>query len=329
MRSTIGLALVLHGLAHSVLPYRGLGACEITLLARGFVNASWVVALNAFVAAGLGLLGARPFHRIWRALALPASALSLAVLLVRWQPSFIYPVALDLLAIGATVLLPERTEIDRGRGGVFRRVLGMVADALAVGFVAYMAVAAVTKPWHRNWGTTLIDRATPLPGDRLDRDAFVEVNHAVTIDAPPEAVWPWLVQIGQDRGGFYSYDWLENLFGLQIRNADRVHPEWQERKVGDLVRATPRGWLGGLLGDDLGWRVTLAEPNRALVLQNWGAFVLVPQPDGKTRLFVRSKFGDRNAPAWGAALSMVLMDLPHFIMERKMLLTIRARAERK
>lgn len=167
----------------------------------------------------------------------------------------------------------------------------------------------------------------PLPGDWPNRTPAVEVNHAVTVAAPPERIWPYLIQVGRDRGGFYSYSWLENLFGLHIHNADRPNPAWQSRAVGELVPATPPRWLG-LPIEPQGWKVAQVVPERALVLENWGAFVLVPQRDGSTRFIVRSKFGDPRAPVWGAVLTFVTLDVPHFIMERKMLLTLRDLAER-
>ena len=167
-----------------------------------------------------------------------------------------------------------------------------------------------------------------LPGDPAWRLAALELMHGVTIDAPPDQVWPWLVQIGQDRAGFYSYDWLERLFGVDIRNVNEITPAWQHRAAGDFVRATQPNYLGGVLGQDLGWYVTEVQPGRALVLHYWGAFVLHPLPDGRTRLLVRSTTSHRDIPAWAAAISFTTFELPHFIMERRMLLGIKTRAER-
>jgi uncharacterized protein YndB with AHSA1/START domain len=113
------------------------------------------------------------------------------------------------------------------------------------------------------------------------------MDRVVTIHAPADSVWPWLVQIGQDRAGFYSYDRLERLFGAHIRNAERVHPEWQVRQAGDLVRAVQPDYLGGRFGPDLGWRVAEVVPRRAIVLERWGAFVLTPVNDSTTTLHIR------------------------------------------
>ena len=89
--------------------------------------------------------------------------------------------------------------------------------------------------------------------------------------APIEAVWPWLAQLGQERGGFDSYEWLENLAECEMRNADRIHPEWQHREVGEIVHLHPAGGL----------RVSLFEPGRALGLDGWGTFSLEPVGQGR------------------------------------------------
>jgi hypothetical protein len=119
-------------------------------------------------------------------------------------------------------------------------------------------------------------------------NAHDTIQHAVTIDARPQDVWRWLVQLGQDRGGFHSYDWLERLFGDDIRIPDRIQPEWQSLKPGDLVRATQPDYLGGIFGPNLGWKVECVEPNRVLVLRGWGAFVLEASRNA-TRLIVRTR----------------------------------------
>ena len=166
-----------------------------------------------------------------------------------------------------------------------------------------------------------------LPGDRTPRTPEVEILHGITIEAPPTAVWPWLAQLGQDRGGFYSYDWLERAFGAHVHNVSDIRPEWQTRVVGEHVYATEAGYMNGLFGERPGWKVELFEPNRALVLQNWGAFVLLPQPEGHTRLLIRSTISSPRIPVWAAALNFTAFELPHFIMQRRMLLGIKALAE--
>ena len=108
-------------------------------------------------------------------------------------------------------------------------VLGGVA-----GLAAY---AFFVRPWHLKWGATEEELNMSLPGDGLVQNPKLNATHAITINAPVRDVWPWLVQVGQNRGGFYSYTWLENLVGCEMRNADQIVPEWQELKVGDEVWA--------------------------------------------------------------------------------------------
>jgi hypothetical protein len=128
-------------------------------------------------------------------------------------------------------------------------------------------------------GATDEERRKPLPGDELVPDPLTTSTRATTVNAPVEAVWPWLAQIGQDRGGFSSYEWLENLADCKIHNADRVHPEWQQRAIGDVVKLH---WA-------LGNKVASFEPNRALVLEGWGAFVVEPLDDRSTRVILRGR----------------------------------------
>jgi hypothetical protein len=88
-------------------------------------------------------------------------------------------------------------------------------------------------------------------------------------------VWERLIHLGQDRAGFYSYDWLERAFGARVHNSTDLRSEWQQRTVGERVFATQDGYLGGIFGQRPGWNVQHVEANRALVLEGWGAFVLV------------------------------------------------------
>lgn len=273
----------------------------------------WGTAMVAFVAAGLGLIGVRPLGRYAPLLANVAAATSVMAFLFRPDADLLVGIGLD----GVAVVVANGIDVPERRRGV-------IGHVIAYGFLAFITTAAVTHRFHRSWGTTPEDFTRALPGDAPDRNPTYETTHAITINAPIEKVWPWLAQIGQDRGGFYSYDWLENVFLLDIHNANAVRPEWGDRKVGDVVRAAPRGWLGI---DDAGWRVAHVEPGRALTLQYWGTFALVPLDATHTRLIVRSKMADPKYPVFAAAISFVLLDLEHFIMERKMLLGIKARAE--
>jgi hypothetical protein len=116
------------------------------------------------------------------------------------------------------------------------------------------------------------------------------------------------------------------MVGDDIRNADRIHPEWQTLHEGDLVRAVQPDYLGGIFGPNVGWHITRLEPNRVLVLGGWGAFILEPA-GGSTRLIVRTRGADKPNVAL-APLGLLVFEPAHFIMQRRMLLGIKERAER-
>jgi hypothetical protein len=196
---------------------------------------------------------------------------------------------------------------------------------------AALAAYALARRWFLRWGATDAEVRRPLPGDDLAPDSRVGATRAITIAAPVEDVWPWLVQMGYGRGGFYSYDWLENAFVRLFlggtpgyRSATTILPDCQRLSPGDFIAAGPPDMLGGRVADRARWKILHVEPNRALVLQGWGAFVLEPPGDRATRLIVRS----RGAGAWGRLAHYLFWEPAHFVMERRMLLGIKARAER-
>lgn len=220
------------------------------------------------------------------------------------------PLLLDLVLGGSVALTATALASPGGRNklGQLPNVLALLGTALAAGYVALF------RPWFLRWGATRAEIEAVMPGDELVPDPAVCATRAVTVEAPVEAVWPWVAQLGQDRAGFYSYAWLENLAGCQMPSADRIHPEWQTRAVGETVKLHP---LAGL-------KVAVFEPNRAFILeQTWG-FVLEPLGPDRCRLIARSRSGRGPRAIYDA----LLVELPHFIMERRMLLTIKALAER-
>lgn len=217
-----------------------------------------------------------------------------------------------------------------------RRILG----ALAVGGTALAATYLLAlRPRMITWGATDDEVRMPLPGDDLVPGAWYQTTRAVTIQVPPEAVWPWLVQMGQGRGGFYTYEWLEQAAGTAIRTVDDIIPELQNLAIGDVVLLSPAG----------GPKVARLEPRRALVLHDtmdvrtgrsippgtpkqfaadwtW-TYLLQPMGDGATRLLVRTRADFRPRAPLAAAVALLLAPA-HFIMERGMLLGIKRRAER-
>ena len=215
-------------------------------------------------------------------------------------------------------------------------LLGCISGAAA-------AYAFVLRPWHLHWGATAKEAAQTLPGDEFIPEARLNATHAITIHAPAERIWPWLVQIGQGRGGFYSYDWLENLLGLNIHSAQNILPKHQDLKVGDLI---PLAAVKG--GQSFGIPVAILEPNQRLVLRgdtrldqavkgmavtggylatSWGWY-LQPLDLRHTRLVERFRC-DWNPSLMNQLLMRVVMEPGSFVMEHKMLLGIKERAEQR
>lgn len=340
-RGIVGGLLIVHGLAHvnagmlasdSATPGavidagRGLGVGVATIL--------WGTAMVGFVVAGMALSGFAPRWVRWRPVALVAAIGSLLLFAAYGPPTMMPAVFIDLAA-GALALLTARNETwnERPRHDVSvhahrtARAAHVVGHGAVLAFVAYLAVLVALRPWHMRWGVTNEELRSALPGDSAQAVVSrYRMDHGVTIAAPAESVWAWVAQLGQDRAGFYSYDWLERLAGDDIANANRVVPAWGTRRVGDLVRATQPDYLGGRFGRDLGWRIDQFEPNRVMVLHGWGAFVVRPVDERTTRLIVRTR-GDGKPNVALAPLGFLLFEPAHFIMERGMLLGIKARAE--
>ena len=193
-------------------------------------------------------------------------------------------------------------------------------------------VVFTTWRWLRNWGATAAEQQMAWPGDELIRDPADMTTLAVPVQAPAADVWPWLIQVGQDRAGFYSYDALENLLGLHIHSADQIVHEWQTLNVGDSIRWAPRGWMGQPEGVVL--PVAELRPPRSLVLREsppalpWNAvwsFHIVPTSDRSCRLISRSR---SERPPIPLRLAGAVMAPLTAAMTRRMLLGIKARAER-
>ena|SRR6266566_4530244 len=203
---------------------------------------------------------------------------------------------------------------------------------IAIGLASLGAVAAVKylrfiRPWYLRWGATDAEVHRPMPGDDLVPQPNHESTRAITIRTSAAEIWPWLVQMGQGRGGLYSYDWLENLIGLQFSSADRIIPEFQHLQVGDIIPLEPGG---------SGYRVTSIDPNRLLVLgwteqqdmtSSW-VFMLHELDGEHTRLIVRWRASVNFKMSPLVILMSLFINPVEFVMERKMLLGIKQRAER-
>jgi len=326
MRRLFGSLLILHGVAHA-----GAGAWVNGTRPEWWVNILWLIAGAGFLTAGAGLLGVPRLDRHWRPLSVIAAVSSLALLAIFPHPVLMIGAAID----GALLItaVPFAREIVVRTAGVPahppHRHLSALGTTFALALTAYFSTLVLLRPWHMRWGVSDSELASVLPGDERVTHPRYRIDHGVTINAPVSAVWPWLAQIGQDRGGFYSYDWLERLIGDPVHNVNRVVPEWQSIERGDFVRAAPPHYLGGVFGERLGWPVAQVVPGRALVLDGWGAFVLVPVNDTTTRMLVRT-LGATPPSISGvplASLGTLVFEPAHFIMQRRMLLGIKERAE--
>jgi hypothetical protein len=214
-----------------------------------------------------------------------------------------------------------------------------VADVLVGGaqVLAVTLTAPVGRGRYNRWGATDSEIAAPMPGDELVARPVLGYTRAISIEAPPERVWPWLVQMGQGRGGLYSFDGLENLAGCDIHSADQVLPDFQQLEVGDLVRLGPAGYPcfrvdrvepGAslvLVGADPQPPHQVASPDSPAGIATW-QWQLRPTPDARgTRLVTRQRLS--HPPTRAVAVMWHLVEPVGFVMERQMLRGLRQRAE--
>jgi hypothetical protein len=202
----------------------------------------------------------------------------------------------------------------------FLKVLGI----LAVILIVLVLTVILLTPWMDRWGATDAEVNATFPGDELVPAPASFVNRAVTVNAAPEEIYPWIVQLGADKGGMYSYDWFEtNILQCRQSNADRIYEEWQGLQIGDEMKMCP---------DKSGpppYIIAQIVPNQAIVMGHqengewvdlW-QFVIVSQADGTSRLITRTR----------TMMSGGIWDIIHpgvFIMERGMLLGIKERSEK-
>jgi hypothetical protein len=200
------------------------------------------------------------------------------------------------------------------------RMISAASFALAGAAAAYQTVL---RDRCLSWGASAEEVAREMPGDELIADPDMLATRAITINAPPSAIWPWLVQMGSGRGGAYTYDWIENLLGLDMHSADEVLREHQVLEVGDLL---PMGTKGAAM------RVEVLDPERFLVFRvgdgTWvWIFGLYPE-SSTTRLVSRNRISVPQPSLLRRLFNLLFMEPGSLVMERKMLLGIKERAER-
>jgi hypothetical protein len=194
-----------------------------------------------------------------------------------------------------------------------------LSRVLALALALAATYSRLLRPPILSWGATDAEARARLAGDELLDDADGVATRAIDIDAPASAVWPWIAQMGPSpRGGAYSYDWIENLLGLDMHSVDRVLPEFQHPQVGDVI-----GYGSNRM------RIERVEQERVLAWRsedgNWVWTFILDERDGATRLISRNRF---RLPTLAARLGMLPMEPASLLMERRMLQGIKQRAER-
>jgi len=202
-----------------------------------------------------------------------------------------------------------------------KRALSIGAGVTVAGLLA--AAYPLLRRWCLTWGATADEVSRAIPGDELLPRPDICSTRAVTIEAPPGAIWPWLVQMGSGRGGAYTYDWIENLLGLDMHSANAILPQLQGLRAGDLL---PLGEKGPRM------RAEVVDRERTLTFRsedgNWvWAFALYPDAAG-TRLVSRNRIAVPDGSIVHRLADRLVMEPGSLVMERKMLLGIKLRAER-
>jgi hypothetical protein len=212
----------------------------------------------------------------------------------------------------------------------------MIARNLASRLVALTAACAVigfaflffVRPAYLNWGATAEERAKRLPGDEIVANAASQNTRAITIDGPVEQVWPWIAQVGQDRGGFYSFDLLENLVGCEMPTTDTLMAEKQAWQVGDKLWMYPPDKAGGSgfatlrtldTGRALGFGTRLIGTSLDQEENGSWTFAIEPADLNQTRLLIRGR-GVARTSFFGVAFDQGVFEPIHFAMERRMMI---------
>lgn len=202
----------------------------------------------------------------------------------------------------------------------FLLILGILVVIAAV----FVLVVIILMPWMDRWGTTPDEQAAAFPGDDNVPDPILIANRGVTIHATPEKIYPWILQIGADKAGMYSYTWLERLVGCKMAKDEVIRPEWQKLKEGDLMKmcagdfAPPPYIVARIIPNQV---VVFGHKDGEKWAEEW-EFVLIPKSDGTTRLVTRTRTTMAGG-MWDVVRPIA------FMMEQKMLRTIKYLSERK
>ena len=192
--------------------------------------------------------------------------------------------------------------------------LGLIIPLII--FLQFIVGIFLIKPYISTWGSTESEASMPMPGDHLA--SFISSTRSITINAPISQVWDWIIQIGADRGGFYSYWFIENALGYKYRAQHRIDPEFKNMEVGRIVHTSIDPSMSVI---KYNFPVIAVDPGKYFVLKNWGCFLLNEINPKQTRLIVRTH--GKTPSSWTDHLEMPL----HYLMERRMLIGIKDRAE--
>jgi hypothetical protein len=206
-----------------------------------------------------------------------------------------------------------------------RRLLRIGMTILVI-FIVYNFIIL---PRLLRWGATKEEFNRSLPGDEWVQQKDYKNTLAVTVNTPASAIWPWVAQMGLHKAGLYTYTWLENMFGCKLHNADRIHPEWQNPKAGEIepVCKSQEG------KPNSGWLVVYAEPNKMLVWRGmndaqWMMGIYIDSIDDHTsRLITRQQF--KSQAAWSKAwwIEKLWFEWAHSVMQHGMISGIKKRVE--
>ncbi len=191
---------------------------------------------------------------------------------------------------------------------------------VAILIVQFLVHVIFLKPYISTWGATDEEVAITLPGDSLA--PTIISTRAITIDAPREEVWLWMIQLGADRGGFFSYTLLEHMLGYVEREVDEIIPEFHDMEVGRRIPATLNP-SGGII--DYCFEVVYVDPGKAFVVDNWGTVFLSELNPEQTRLVIRTNDFEENT--LGSLIDRITGMPEHYIMERRMMMGIKERTE--
>jgi len=185
-------------------------------------------------------------------------------------------------------------------------------------------------PWLMHWGATKEEFDRTLPGDELVVNKDYKNTLTDTINASPSQIWPWVVQMGVHKAGFYSYAWLENIFGCKLHNADRIHPEWQDTQPGYYEGVCQAAEKKGMPG----WIVTIVEPGKAFVWKgkdaDWMMGVYIDSINQNTsRIITRQQFKMPKCWSFKWIIEKIWFSWAHCIMQRGMIMGIKQRVEGK